>query len=359
MVVQTTPSSSYPKVKEEIPNFRIKLNFCFSEIYPSSTSYPTSCEEMARAKDGDPMVFNGNVSKLLILMALTCFVFSLDCHHSAHLFVTSEGKISRNLEVAIAEHGSGNNQDKVMILSSVELWETFSSAMGATASCSSEGFKVFKMLESKDIKVVGPVKFDSILFVRVQNIRDVPLEEWFYLVEEEVFSELRLQKYLFGFPKKISSIDLLEEDTSDISSITAYGQKFLTICAEITELTDRMNLSTTNTQELDTLAAKVEVLFSKARDQLVQVEVKSQCLEELGIKEKVDLRLLSYKVDLDRVQQKHTSCRAVATASHLPDSREMFAWPDIPASSTRRFHQPTSLQPTVLTQYGELFPSSQ
>jgi len=105
---------------------------------------------------------------------------------------------------------------------------------------------------------------------------------------------------------------------SDI--ILAHEQSYSTICAEITELTGRVKLST-STQELGTLSAKLEVLFSDAKETLEQVELESHSLE-MRAKEKVGLRLLSYKAELGRQQQLYTACRT--EASHRTDRLELF-----------------------------------
>ena len=100
----------------------------------------------------------------------------------------------------------------------------------------------------------------------------------------------------------------------------AHEQSYSTICAEITELTGKLKQATSS-QELDTLSAKLEVLFSDARETLEQVELESHSMEGRA-KEKVGLRLLSYRAELGRQQQQFTSCKT--EASHRTDRLELF-----------------------------------
>ena len=111
----------------------------------------------------------------------------------------------------------------VLILSSIELWEQFNSTNGA--SCSNSEFKVFKMLEIPDIVVIGSVKFDSLLLVKAKSITDLPLEEWFLLVEKISWGYLHLQNYLAIHTKQTdslataSSAPLQVETTSKASNV--------------------------------------------------------------------------------------------------------------------------------------------
>eukprot|EP00092_Neocalanus_flemingeri_P041477 GFUD01045163.1.p1 GENE.GFUD01045163.1~~GFUD01045163.1.p1 ORF type:complete len:218 (+),score=90.94 GFUD01045163.1:464-1117(+) len=105
---------------------------------------------------------------------------------------------------------------------------------------------------------------------------------------------------------------------SDI--ILAHEQSYSTICAEITEVTGRLKLST-STQDLDTLSARLESLFSDARETLEQVELEGHSLEGRA-REKVGVRLLSYKAELGRQQQQFASCKT--EASHRTDRLELF-----------------------------------
>jgi len=105
---------------------------------------------------------------------------------------------------------------------------------------------------------------------------------------------------------------------SDI--ILAHEQSYSTICAEITDLTGKVKLSTSS-QEVETLSAKLEVLFSDAKETLEQVELEAHSLEKKA-KEKVGIRLLSYRAELGRQQQQFTACRT--EASHRTDRLELF-----------------------------------
>lgn len=105
---------------------------------------------------------------------------------------------------------------------------------------------------------------------------------------------------------------------SDI--ILAHEQSYSTICAEITDLTGKLKLSTSS-QELDSLSVKLEVLFSDAKETLEQVELECHSLEKKA-KEKVGIRLLSYRAELGRQQQQFSSCKT--EASHRTDRLELF-----------------------------------
>eukprot|EP00090_Calanus_glacialis_P013539 TRINITY_DN22208_c0_g1_i1.p1 TRINITY_DN22208_c0_g1~~TRINITY_DN22208_c0_g1_i1.p1 ORF type:complete len:219 (-),score=97.50 TRINITY_DN22208_c0_g1_i1:117-773(-) len=102
--------------------------------------------------------------------------------------------------------------------------------------------------------------------------------------------------------------------------ILAHEQSYSTICAEITDLSGKLKLSTSS-QELDTLSAKLEVLFSDAKETLEQVELECHSLEKKS-KEKVGIRLLSYRAELGRQQQQFTACKT--EASHRTDRLELF-----------------------------------
>jgi len=105
---------------------------------------------------------------------------------------------------------------------------------------------------------------------------------------------------------------------SDI--IFAHEQSYSTICAEITDLTGKLKLATSS-QELDTLSAKLEVLFSDAKETLEQVELECHSLDK-KTKERVGIRLLSYRAELGRQQQQFIACKT--EASHRTDRLELF-----------------------------------
>ena len=118
--------------------------------------------------------------------------------------MTPEGKVSRGRDLALVDPGCLNGMNGVLILGSIELWEQFNSANGA--GCSNSEFKVFQMLEMPDIVIIGSVKFDSLLLVKAKSITDLPLEEWFLLVENISWGDLHLQNYLAIHTKQTDSL---------------------------------------------------------------------------------------------------------------------------------------------------------
>lgn len=108
------------------------------------------------------------------------------------------------------------------------------------------------------------------------------------------------------------------------SIILDHEQAYSTTCAEITNLTGKLKLTTTS-EELNNLTARLEILFSDAKETLEQVELESHSLDK-KTKEKVEIRLLSYRTELGRQQQQYDICRT--EASHRSDRLELFTRSD-------------------------------
>ena len=96
---------------------------------------------------------------------------------------------------------------------------------------------------------------------------------------------------------------------SDI--ISAHEQSYSSTCAEITDLTGKLKIAASN-DELSALSGKLEVLFSDAKETLEQIELECHSLEK-KVKDKVNIRLLSYRAELGRQQQQFSSCRTEAS----------------------------------------------
>ena len=104
------------------------------------------------------------------------------------------------------------------------------------------------------------------------------------------------------------------------SIILDHEQAYSTTCAEITNLTGKLKVATTN-EELNGLSIRLEMLFSDAKETLEQVELESHSLDKKA-KEKVGIRLLSYRTELGRQQQQFDICKT--EASHRTDRLELF-----------------------------------
>ena len=114
-----------------------------------------------------------------------------DLHPAAHLFITPGGKIWRCSTLALVSPGDLKDQRGMLVLTSVELWEQYISVI----SSNTREFKILAMLEKSDIVECGSVKFDSLIFVKGKHIKDLPLEEWFLLIEKKKFGDMNLLKY--------------------------------------------------------------------------------------------------------------------------------------------------------------------
>ena len=99
-----------------------------------------------------------------------------------------------------------------------------------------------------------------------------------------------------------------------------HEQSYSATCAEITQLTGKIKL-TTDTEELAGLASKVDGLFTDAKETLEQIELETHGLQGRS-KEKVSVRLASYKAELNRLNSHFKSCKT--EAKHRSDRLELF-----------------------------------
>ena len=104
------------------------------------------------------------------------------------------------------------------------------------------------------------------------------------------------------------------------SIIADHEQAYSATCAEITQLTGKIKL-TTDTEELADLASKVDGLFTDAKETLEQIELETHGLQGRS-KEKVSVRLASYKAELNRLISHFKSCKT--EAKHRSDRLELF-----------------------------------
>lgn len=99
-----------------------------------------------------------------------------------------------------------------------------------------------------------------------------------------------------------------------------HEQSYSATCAEITQLTGKIKL-TTDTEELADLTSKVDGLFTDAKETLEQIELETHGLQGRS-KEKVSVRLASYKAELNRLNSHFKSCKT--EAKHRSDRLELF-----------------------------------
>jgi len=81
-------------------------------------------------------------------------------------------------------------------------------------------------------------------------------------------------------------------------------------CADITLLTGKLRLAASQ-NEVDSMSAQLEVLFSDAQETLEQIELESHTLEPGG-REKVKTRVTSYQAELKRQQEQVASSKTEA-----------------------------------------------
>ena len=91
-------------------------------------------------------------------------------------------------------------------------------------------------------------------------------------------------------------------------------------CAEITQLSGKLK-QTTGTEELEEINRKIDTLFTDAHETLEQIELESHGLQGRS-KEKVSVRLDSYRAELKRLQQNYKSCKT--EAKQRSDRLELF-----------------------------------
>jgi len=92
--------------------------------------------------------------------------------------------------------------------------------------------------------------------------------------------------------------------------IRGYEQDLSATCADITLLTGKLRLAASQ-NEVDSMSAQLEVLFSDAQETLEQIELESHTLEA-GAREKVKTRVTSYQAELRRQQDQVASSKTEA-----------------------------------------------
>jgi len=92
--------------------------------------------------------------------------------------------------------------------------------------------------------------------------------------------------------------------------IRGYEQDLSSTCADITLLTGKLRLAASQ-NEVDSMSAQLEVLFSDAQETLEQIELESHTLEPGG-REKVKTRVTSYQAELKRQQNQVASSKTEA-----------------------------------------------
>jgi len=92
--------------------------------------------------------------------------------------------------------------------------------------------------------------------------------------------------------------------------IRGYEQDLSATCADITLLTGKLRLAASQ-NEVDSMSAQLEVLFSDAQETLEQIELESHTLEP-GAREKVKTRVTSYQAELRRQQDQVASSKTEA-----------------------------------------------
>ena len=102
--------------------------------------------------------------------------------------------------------------------------------------------------------------------------------------------------------------------------IKDHEQSYSATCAEITQLTGRIKLSS-SVDQLEELSESVEGLFTDAKETLEQIELECHGLEGRA-REKVYVRLESYKAELNRLVSHFKTCKT--EARHRTDRLELF-----------------------------------
>jgi len=93
--------------------------------------------------------------------------------------------------------------------------------------------------------------------------------------------------------------------------IRGYEQDLSSTCADITLLTGKLRLATSQ-DEVSTMSAELEVLFSDAQETLEQIELECHTLDPEGPREKVKTRVTSYQAELKRQQDLVASSKTEA-----------------------------------------------
>ena len=98
-------------------------------------------------------------------------------------------------------------------------------------------------------------------------------------------------------------------------------QSYSSTCAEITQLSGKLRTSAACDEATD-INSKIDVLFSDAGETLEQIELESHELKGRE-KEKITLRLESYRAELKRLKQNYRSCET--EARQRTDRLELFS----------------------------------
>ena len=96
----------------------------------------------------------------------------------------------------------------------------------------------------------------------------------------------------------------------EMEVIRGYEQELSSTCADITLLTGKLRLAASQ-NEVDSMSAQLEVLFSDAQETLEQIELESHALEPAD-REKVATRVTSYQAELRRQQDQVASSKTEA-----------------------------------------------
>ena len=109
----------------------------------------------------------------------------------------------------------------------------------------------------------------------------------------------------------------------EMEVIRGYEQELSSTCADITLLTGKLRLAASQ-NEVDTMSAQLEVLFSDAQETLEQIELESHALEPAD-REKVVTRVTSYQAELRRQQDQVASSKT--EAGERSDRLELLSHP--------------------------------
>ena len=102
-------------------------------------------------------------------------------------------------------------------------------------------------------------------------------------------------------------------------------QGYSSTCAEITQLSGKLMKQATGNEELEEINSKINTLFTDAQETLEQMELESHSLQGRN-KEKVTVRLDSYKAELKRLEQNYGLCKT--EARQRSDRLELFTRSD-------------------------------
>ena len=97
-------------------------------------------------------------------------------------------------------------------------------------------------------------------------------------------------------------------------------QSYSSTCAEITQLSGKLK-QTTDSDEITEINNKIDTLFTDAQETLEQIELETHGLQGRN-KEKIVVRLDSYRAELKRLQQNFKTCKT--EAKERTDRLELF-----------------------------------